>query len=568
MIYQLVFDNELLASAFILNRRYVDRLKITRGSTEEEQEIILQAVKTVRSLPFIEYTYMGLGAFYTNIILDSLTSSEFIRHLNLAGNHIGDEGALHIANFIRESNSIKYIDLSDNDIEDHTAITEIANSMVNSRTISCIDLSSNFLSVESTLVLVQSMLNSNYLISINLSWNRFINYKQDLVTIQDFAANRANGVINLFYKNTDFAASEIVEFFKGSIVDYNSLFIDRVNEESVASSFQGSHYLNSLSLIFKIRSILGISNQEANFLTDCLICIRPQYQAPGNILNLPYEIIEKIGLFLGFEEISNIAIRGIKQLQFKDTKTENFISVLNNKYLEPYIRKVFLQSKEEQIQKLAKKFDIPINVKEKGIEYSYKKIALIIHPDKAKDDGKNMQMLNEIRYSSENKLLDKFYSDVLNKLNNANIAIKSTDLLIDSYVIYNELTWHNVFNIVPGITQLIMMYLGKTNIMLYTSASAVLFYLYEGDYNTAISLSSVTLGYSFASTLLMKQFPALSVTSSLIFTTLAAFNTIKNGYYIYNQYQKKELVLENQDIIEEQYKIIMPEFTDVLHEEL
>ena len=216
----------------------------------------------------------------------------------------------------------------------------------------------------------------------------------------------------------------------------------------------------------------------------------------------------------------------------------SFLSGINN-WLEGYIKKIFIPNKYEKMQGFADKYNIDIKVvDEVTLKMAFYKIALKIHPDKNKDitAGADFEEVKNLYKMSEKDIdLNDIYRPIIKNIEKANLVIRGADAAIDTVRVLHDPTFMNMVKATTDIVQVYTLAVGKIGIATPISIGSAAYQAYEGDYQGAASTLATTAAVSIVYSTVCTTIPALSIPLIIGFTGYAVYNTIKNGYDLYNE---------------------------------
>ena len=214
----------------------------------------------------------------------------------------------------------------------------------------------------------------------------------------------------------------------------------------------------------------------------------------------------------------------------------DFIKRLNN-YVEHYLKKLFLPNEFYEMQQLANKHKVDIEiVDEVTLKQAYKKIALKTHPDKYPDTTEDFIKAKQLLEQKDSPLPTELYTPIMEKLQKANIIVEAADTAIDSVRAFKDPSLENILKVGTGCIHLVSMYTGKTGVMLPIAAAGSAYQVYQGDYWEAAASMTKAIGFTLMFSTAYATAPAIAVVLSAGFTGYATYLMLDNGYELYNEF--------------------------------
>ena len=189
----------------------------------------------------------------------------------------------------------------------------------------------------------------------------------------------------------------------------------------------------------------------------------------------------------------------------------NFIKRLND-YVEHYLKKIFLPNEFYEMQQLANKHKVDIEiVDEVTLKQAYKKIALKTHPDKYLDATEDFIKAKQL-LEQKSPISTELYTP------------------IDSIRAFKDPSLENVLKVSTGCIHLVSMYTGKTGVMLPIAVAGSAYQAYQGDYWEAATSMTKAIGFTLMFSTIYTTAPAVAVVLSAGFTGYATYSMLNNGY--------------------------------------
>ena len=292
------------------------------------------------------------------------------------------------------------------------------------------------------------------------------------------------------------------------------------------SVFHHSLILEQYLLNFNLESF------DSTLLEPFQVPSLDKQSAINNLLNFVDIPLRKV------DQNTELSLQIANRVNSKDTpiKESNFIKRLD-KYVENYLKILFLPNKFHLMQEIANKHKINIKVVDSNtLKQAFHKIALKTHPDKysaaTEDFIKAKQLIEQIN----DPISTELYKPIMEQLREFNIIVKGLDVIIEAVRTFKDPSLENTLKATIGCIQLASIYAEMTNIIFPITAIGSLYQAYQGNYWESTMLITKSIGFTLMFSTVYAAAPALSVVLSAGFTGYAVYSTINNGYNLYNEF--------------------------------
>jgi ankyrin repeat protein/limonene-1,2-epoxide hydrolase len=218
----------------------------------------------------------------------------------------------------------------------------------------------------------------------------------------------------------------------------------------------------------------------------------------------------------------------------------NILSRLN-KYVEKLLEKLVLANRKAEMQKLVDKYGVVIEVKDReSLQSAYKEIAKKTHPDRnvnsinieqresfKTDFIKATELVNKV---GGNKIVSEMCNPIMEKLMGINVALRVTDVAIDTVRGLTERTEENVMKASIGYVQLAAMYQGQYGIMSLITCKEAVYQIYQGEYGGATMSATIGIGLPLMATAIYTQAPVVRTVMSIGLTLHLGYRVLNNMY--------------------------------------
>jgi len=205
------------------------------------------------------------------------------------------------------------------------------------------------------------------------------------------------------------------------------------------------------------------------------------------------------------------------------------LSVINSVINKPYIQ----SSANPDVQSILHKHPLQWNEKD------FKKIKLVVHPDKGGND-EDFRTVNAFQEQVGDK--EQMYKNLLPKLipyiqaliYKSSIGFKSLDITVDIARLIYEPTFANVKKVALDSAYLYGMYQGINGVSVAIGGSEAIYQVYHREYTQALNTIATTIGYmALPSLLAYTAIPYLGIAYAIGMATYTGYSAITNGYSFY-----------------------------------
>ena len=152
---------------YIGKNNNIDKISILSPNYLTDKTPIFEMLEKKNNLKNLTFS-CGLDDIYIKNIINILTNNKFLEKLCLAYNKFNDNSIRLLAKYLESNESLKYLDISNNNIS-HDGLTSISNSLINNSTL--VDLSINC-KLDSNNIAIQRffimMTNNKYITSLSV----------------------------------------------------------------------------------------------------------------------------------------------------------------------------------------------------------------------------------------------------------------------------------------------------------------------------------------------------------------------------------------------------------------
>ena len=256
------------------------------------------------------------------------------------------------------------------------------------------------------------------------------------------------------------------------------------------------------------------------------------------------QIIGGIG-YNNEEDKDNMEISGYVKVEVRNgTSINEYLKWANDK-LEEYIVGWLSPDRDKEMQELANKYGVKIEVKDReSFNKAHKLISLKTHPDKVGKNELNDDFITATKIkegvNEHFNITEKLYAPAVDVIQKANLGIKIGDASIELVRATYDPSVGNVVKATTGMISTTALYMGKSGIMNYTLPIEMGYKIYEEDYMGAASSAVSGVATIFAYSALCGSMPVLSIPLTAGMTVYSGYSMLKNGYNLYNELNEEK----------------------------
>ena len=182
---------------------------------------IAAGLRNNNTLRYLDLSDNGLREEGASEIAKSLKNNTSLLNLDLSRNNIGNEGAIAIAAVLKNNNTLRYLDLSDNEIGEE-GVSEIAKSLINNTSLLNLDLSRNLIRGVGAIAIADALKNNTSLLNLDLSGNNIGDEGAIAIADVSFFKNKALEHLDISYNGIGKEGVKAIAVM-GGLIDNKSL---------------------------------------------------------------------------------------------------------------------------------------------------------------------------------------------------------------------------------------------------------------------------------------------------------------------------------------------------------
>ena len=520
--------------------------------TREMVAILANGLESNVDLRSLDLSHTNIGNSRIFPLVEGLKVNKGISSLNLNCNLIGDRALTALSDLLKHNNNLHKLSLKLNMIftfEHGVGIKSFFDAIAEHPNLQHLDISQNDLGLEQTLSLLEALRKNSQLQVLDIT---DVGAEDDLSAVIETLKETLKTNSNLLEVRGIGDAEDLDQSVDGLF--YNIMSAEeRLNELSLDEDY-------SISKLDRYRQVDDYTGSEID-LNALLYRHWPQsvflsksYDAPGSSMQVPPEILQRVGEFIGKDTLRTIAIQSREDLKVKHVQDMQQATVIDPIPTFVYPNKGELVTYNQQSDSMAAA-KTPILYLD-GIDLSdlssrgIKELLRELHPDKngGEWDKDAWSKVMDYKEKMDSKVgilsngeailgsaVDKLH-EWQSMLHKASIGFKVLDIAVDTVRLYTNTTLDNFLKVATDFAHLSGMISGLNPLSAAANAVPVGYSLYQGDWwkaaeQVAISGAFIALPYAVSVAL----GPHGAILYGTVVTACVGYKSLSNAYSFYRE---------------------------------